>query len=222
MRFLALFFAFAAAACAATPPELEAALKAFRADPPKGWSFTQTTVAEGKSTVERCDAAKPEFDRWSLVQVDGRAPTAEERTRYAENRSRRSRSGTAPTIVDQLDLASLEKTGESGDRVTFRCRLRPGESSDKTAPFLRVTLTVHRPTHTIELLELASTGEFAPTLAVKITELKTVMSYSLPDGDTPALPQKVTTRHRGSAFWVKSLDADMTVTFSDYERARKR
>lgn len=222
MRFLVLFLALIATAFAAVPPELAAGLQNFRADPPRGWSFTQRTVGEGKSMVERCDAAKPEFDRWSLLEMDGRPPTAGELARYAENRSRRSRGGTAPKIVEQLDLGTLEKIDETAERATFRCAVRPGEEGDKTAKFLRATLVLHKASQTIETLELRSVGEFSPTLAVKIAEMRTTMSYSVPQGDTPALPQTVTTRVRGTAFWLKSLDADMTVTFSNYERVGKR
>lgn len=224
MRLLALFLhlVLLSPVCAALPPALQTALKNFRGDPPPGWSYTQTTAGQGKSTVERCDAAKPEFDRWSLVQVDGRAPTPDELARYAENRSRRSRTGTAPRISEQLDLTSCETLSDAPDRARYRFRLRPGESSDKTAPALRATLSLHKPTQTVESIELSNVAEFAPTLGVKISELKTTMTYSLPDADRPALPQKVETRTRGRAFFFKTLDADMRVTFSDYAPARKR
>lgn len=219
---LLLFICTLCRAGAAVPPELDAALKDFRADPPRGWSFTQTTSGEGRSTVERCDAAKPEFDRWTLVQVDGRAPNAEELTRYAENRSRRSRSGTAPRIVEQLDLPTLELVEDTPTRTVCRFRLRPGEAADKTAPALRATVTLDKPTRTITSIELANAEEFSPTIGVKIATLRTTMTYSPPEGDRPALPQKVTTHTRGRAFFFKSLDADLTVTFSDYSPARKR
>lgn len=222
MRYLLLLASITLSALASVPAELEAALKEFRADPPKEWSFTQTTAGEGKSTIERCDARKPEFDRWALVQVDGRAPTADELARYAENRSRRSRTGTAPKIVEQLDLATIETLEDSPDRAIYRFRLRRGENADRTAAFLRATLTLHKPTRTISTLELANVSDFAPTIGVKITELRTTMTYSLPTADTPALPQQVVTRQRGTAFWFKALDAELTVTFSDYERSGKK
>ena len=202
-------------------PELEAALKIFSSEPPRGWSFTQTTVAEGQSTVERCDATRPEFDRWTLVQKNGRAPTTEELKDYNEGRSRRSRAGTAPKLGEQLDLTTVEIVVQTAERATYRCRLRPGESRDQTAPHLRATLVLHKPTRTIESVELANAEPFAPTLGVKIAQLKTVMTYTLPAGDRPALPEKVTTRVRGRAFLFKSLDGDMTVTFSDYVKAGK-
>jgi hypothetical protein len=221
MRLLALFLATAVALLAAAPPLLTAAVEKFRADAPLGWSFNQSTAAEGKSTVEHCDAAKPEFDRWTLVQKDGRAPTTDESNDYAEIRSRRSRGGTAPKLTDQFDLAHAEITADTPERTTFRMKMKPNEVDDRTSAFLRVTIVVHKPTSTIESIELASTGDFSPTLGVKIAEMKTALTYSVPADGRPSLPQAVTTHVRGRAFFFKSLDADMTVTFSDYVRVGK-
>ena len=222
MRFLVLLCLSCSAALAAVPAELTEALKKFSGDPPKGWSFTQTTAGEGKSTVERCDFSKPEFDRWALVQKDGHVPTDDEAKDYYEMRSRRSRGGTAPKLTEQFDLTTLETVSESPERATFRMRFKAGETGDRTAEFLRVTLIIHKLTRTLETIELASTGEFSPTLGVRIAEMKTTMSYSVPTPDRPSMPQLVTTRLRGAAFYFKSLDADLTVTFSDYERAGKK
>lgn len=223
MRFVpVLFCLLVATGFSAVPSELAAALKTFRADAPKGWSFTQTTSAQGESTAERCDATKPEFDRWSLVTKNGRPPTAEEIQKYGEMRSRRSRGGTAPNLSDQFDLDTLETLGNSAELATYRCRLKTGEKGDETARYLRVTLVVHKATATITAIELASISGFSPTFAVSIDEMRTTMTYSPPGDDVPALPQSVTTRVRGRAFWFKSLDADMIVTFSDFVRVRSR
>ncbi len=221
MRFALLLPALSGRVCGAPPPELAAALKSFRPDPPPGWSYTQTTVAEGKATVERYDAAKAHFERWTLLEQDGRAPTPDEATRYRELRSRWSRGGTAPKITDQLELDSLETVGETPERATFRCRVQRGEAGDRTARFLRATLVLHKPTRTLESIELGSTGEFSPTFGVKIAAMKTRLSYHPPEGKGAARPAAVVTHVRGRAFWFKSLDADMTVTFSDYVRAGK-
>jgi len=219
-RFVFLFLS--SITFAAPPPELGLALKNFRADPPPGWSFTQTTAAAGESMVERCDAAKPLFARWSLVQKNGRASTSDERRDYDDGRSRWSRRGTAPKLTDQLDLGTVETVREDATRATFRCRLRRGEEGDTTSPHLRATIIVDKATHAIATLALARTEPFSPAFGVKIAKMTTTMSYRAPSGDTPALPHDVTTHVRGRAFFLKSLDADMTVTFSDYERATKR
>lgn len=204
---------------AAVPTELTAALAAFRQDPPPGWSYTQTISSGGKSTVERCDAARPEFARWTLVQKDGRSPNEEEARTYRETRTQRSRAGTAPRLAEQLDLNTARFVSQDDARATYECRLKPADSGDRTAEHLLATVIVHRPTGSIERLVFASTGAFRPAIGVEITSLRTTLDYDPPAAGRPALPRGMETRLRGTAFWFKSLDADMTLTFTEYLRA---
>jgi hypothetical protein len=202
--------------------DLLAALKTFRTDGPRGWSFTQITESGGEKRVERFDPAQPEFTRWSLLELNGRVPTTDELHDYRQKVTRRSSATNAPHLTNQFDLSSLELVRDSADRTTWRCRLQPTEAGDATAEHLAATLIFHRPTHTIESVEIASTEPFAPTLGVKITELNTTLTYSLPDADRPSLLLQSTTRLRGRAFFFKSLDADMSVTFTDHQKAGRR
>ncbi len=203
-------------------PQLLAALETFRTEGPRGWSFTQTTESGDQRRVERFDPAQPEFTRWSLLELDGRAPTPDELHDYRQKVTRRSSATNAPHLTKQFDLSTLELVADADERTTWRCRLKPSETGDATAEHLAATLLFHTPTQTIESVEIASIEPFAPTLGVKITELKTTLTYSLPAGDRPSLLLKSTTRLRGRAFFLKSLDADMSVTFSDHEKAGRR
>ena len=83
------------------------------------------------------------------------------------------------------------------------------------------TLVLHKPTRTIESFQLGAESPFSPTWGVKIVAMKTTLTYSRPEGTRPSLLQQSSTHLRGRAFWLKSLDADMTVTFTDYERAHR-
>lgn len=217
---IALLIWFMPAVHAALPPEFAAACAAFHTENPKGWSFTQTTTAEGKTVIERYDAAQPDFDRWTLLQQDGRPPTADEARVYKEKFTRRSRNGTAPNIASQLDLASAELVADTPERLTYRFRLSATEAADKTADSLRAGITYNKAARSIEVFEIASIAPFSPVLGVKITELSTTIRYTLPAGERPALLHSVTTRTRGRAFF-KSLDADMLVAYGDYGWAGK-
>ena len=209
------------AASAGVRADIEQALKTFRTEGPKGWSFTQTTEGEGHSRVERYDASKPEFDRWTLLKQDGREPTPDEAQDYREKLSRHSRGGTAPKLTDQLDLTSFQVVLDTAEQATCRMRLKAGEAGDNTAKFLVATLVLHKPTRTIESFQLGAESPFSPTWGVKIVAMKTTLTYSRPEGTRPSLLQQSSTHLRGRAFWLKSLDADMTVTFTDYERAHR-
>ncbi len=219
MIFLFLTLTSVAAPSQSPKPEFAEVLKRFRTEGPKGWSFTQSTTAEGRTMIERYDSAQPEFNRWTLVSDDGRKPNDEAQRRYRDKFSRYSSSGTAPQLSDQIDQTSLVVEAETAENITYRGRLKPSEKEDRTAAFLRAVIVWHKATGTIESLAIENTAPFAPSFGVKIEQMKTTMTYSLPAQERPSLLLSVVTRLRGTAFWLKSIDADMTVAYSAYAPA---
>jgi hypothetical protein len=225
MRLLiALFFVFVSnqLMAAPMPAELAAALKDFRAEGPKGWAFIQTTVAGDRSRVERFEPLGKYSIQWALLKQDGRAPTADEVEKYTELKARRSSNENAPNVKDQIIPDTCEILSETPERGVYRFQLKPGDSDDSSAPFMRATFTLHRPTAVIEQVELASTGPFSPVLMVKVEDARTVMIYSLPSGDMPSFLKEVSVHVRGRAMWFRSLDQDMKVSYSDYVFAGKK
>lgn len=213
-------FALAHAFSAPIPAELKEALKNFRSEGSKGWAFTQTTQGDGKSQIERFDPRAHEYKRWTLVQKDGRAPTAEELSRYNELQTRRSTGQSAPNVKDQIDEASGEQLSDDGTRTTWRFKLRATQADDSSAEHMQASFTLHRPTATIERVELASFEGFRPVLGVSISEAQTTIEYTLPDHERPTLLKQVTMKIRGKAWWVRSMDQNMTVTYSEFQSIR--
>lgn len=223
LLFLALFLTVAGRLAAdPTPPELAAALKDFRAEGTKGWAFTQTTTGEGKSLVERFEPLGKHFQQWTLIQQNGRSPTPEELEKYNQRKAQRSSNETAPNVKDQLAPGSCEVIGETAERGVYRFSLTPADDSDKAAAYMKATFTLHRPTGTIERVELASTGPFSPVFFINVKEARTTMDYSLPAGDRPSLLLSVNVTIRGRAMWIRSLDQDLAVTYTDYVFAGKK
>ena len=223
---LSLLLVFALLTCrllgAPMPAELAAALKDFRTEGPRGWGFTQTSTARSLSRVEKFNPAGRDSVQWTLVQQNGRAPTEEEAGKYKELKARRSSNENAPNVKDQINPDTCEILSESAELGVYRFQLKTGDKDDQSAAFIRVTYTLHRPTQTIEKIELANTEPFSPVFMVKITEARTVVSYTRPDSGRPSLLKEVAVKIRGRAMWVKSLDEDMTVAYSDYVYAGKK
>jgi len=199
------------------PAELDRALKLFRAEGARGWAFNQTTESGGKSLFEHYDPAKPEFSRWTLLKKNGAAPTEPELKEYRERLSRRTSGNTAPNVKDQIDPASCELVQADEVRASYRFNLRPGASDDSSAAHMSATFTLHKSTETIERVELNAFEPFSPMFIVKINDAKTTITYSLPENGRPSLLQQIAVHIRGRALWFKSLDEDMTVTYSDHE-----
>ena len=222
MAFALLTCGASLAQAAAAPAEFLAALDRFRAEGARGWGFLQTTVAGQKSLAERYDPSQPEFKRWSLVMKDGRAPTPEEKKEYEEKLTRRSRGETAPNVKDQLDRDSCEVLNDTAEQGVYRFGLKPTDEKDTSAAFMKATFTLHKPTATIQRVELANTEPFSPVFLVKIQEARTTIEYSLPDDAHPTLLKSVNVRIRGRAMWFRTLDDDMTVSYSEHTPAAPR
>ncbi|MBT5901691.1 MAG: hypothetical protein HOH58_06250 [Opitutaceae bacterium] len=114
-------------------------------------------------------------------------------------------------------MASAELLERSDNREKWRFQLRPGANDDRSAEHMQSTLTFHLPSQTIERIELASFESFSPVFGVTVDSARTSISYSLPLNDRPSLLQEIEVSIRGRAFYFKSLDSDMTVSYSDYE-----
>lgn len=201
---------------AALPPELAGALDALQTDSPRGWGFTQTTEAEERSRVERYEPLGPRPARWTLLQVDGRPPTPAELEEYRKHQTLRAGLEQAPNVKQQIDRASAEKLSDDGVRAVWQFELDPGSPGDNWADHMRASFTLHRPTRTIECVELASPEPFSPMFLTTVQEARTIMRYSLPEDGRPALLQEVTVRVRGRAWLFRSLDSDLTVRYTDY------
>lgn len=224
LRLVLVSFVLVAASFAAEPiaPQFAEALKSFKAEGAKGWAFVQTTRSRSQSLVERYDPAKSEFMRWTLLQLNGKPPSEKEAREYQEKHTRRSNNETAPDVTKQLDLATAEQIADDADRTVYRFHLIAGGKDDTSAKYMAATFTLHKPTSTIQRIVLANTEPFAPMMSVKIQEARTEIDYSLPTADRPSLLDRIAVRVRGRAMWVKSLDEDMTVVYSDYTYALKR
>jgi hypothetical protein len=98
----------------------------------------------------------------------------------------------------------------------------PGGADDLAAAAMAVTVAFHEGTRTITRVEIASTAAFSPALGVRIESSRTTMEYSLPASGLPSLPQRISVRLRGRAFWFRSLDEDLEVTYSEHRPATLR
>ncbi|MFT3870955.1 MAG: hypothetical protein QM715_21080 [Nibricoccus sp.] len=198
------------------PPELAHALKTYRAEGAMNWAYVQTTESsKGQSLVEHYDPSKPQFSRWTLLKKNGAAPKESDLKDYRDRLSRRT-NGTAPNIKDQIDPATCEIATEDAERASYRFKLLTTDKADRSAAHMNAVFTLHKPTGTIECVTLSSFEPFSPMFSVKVNEASTTIEYSLPTSERPTLLQKIAVRMRGSVMWFKSLDEDMTVTYSEY------
>lgn len=98
---------------------------------PDDYAFTRTTrgeqiegaTKEQRTTVERFDPRRPAEQRWTLVSIDGKAPTAAETQSYAKGSAKR-RSGHYGRSATYFGAPATTTTDDRG-RVVFHFTALP-------------------------------------------------------------------------------------------------
>lgn len=213
---------FAPLAFAESQDELiERAFAAVEDDLRGRWSFTRTEEDKERSSVGRYDPRLPEAERWQLVSVDGREPTAEEIEDYIEQRSGEQDKSDEDdkglgAIVSEGSATLIEET----DSYWLFSFVPSADSEDEKAFMSEVDgrLKIVKDGHYVAEISMQNDGTIKPGKGVKIKEFSTRLEFAPIEKGGPALPRRVRASVQGKAFLVVKIDEAETVTFSEFER----
>jgi hypothetical protein len=198
-----------ASASAAVPDYVRAALGKFNPAVPAGWAYTLTTVRNDDArTTVRFDPAKPPAEQWTLLELNGRAPTAKESAQYARSRTGGGNSASPQATFQRgdIDPASITLISEDADRGEFLCGFRAESTVNKHQP--------HVEKFALELKEA-----YSPVLGVTMRELLVQMSFTPPAGDRPSLPAVNSSHFIGRIFFI-GMEENLILTYTDLVRIK--
>lgn len=205
------------AAAAPLPGYLRTALAHFSPNPPAGWSYTITTTRNGSHMVERHDATRPAAARWTLLELQGRAPTAEELQKYARSRPQGDSGGVRANFArDDIEPASLSLVHEDDVRAEWSAGFRESSTgADKMLGRLHLRLIVDKRIPHVSAYVLELKEPYSPVLGVKMNHLRAETSFHPPAADRPALPATQTSSFAGRIFFIATKE-DLAVRFTEY------
>jgi hypothetical protein len=199
---------------------IDRAFEALEDDLSRDWSYTHTQENSEGLYVGRYDPRLPEAERWNLISVDAREPTARETEDYREQRRKEqgepdddrgfeslAKEGSI-ALVEETDsywLFSFEPAGDSEEDMDFM------ESVDGT-------LRVNKDGHYVAEMTLQNRSTIKPGKGVKIEKFLTRLAFAPTHEGGPVLPQSVEAAIKGKAFLVVKFDEHEKVTYSNFER----
>jgi hypothetical protein len=203
------------------PDYVRTALNTFSAEPPAGWAYTLTTVRNGEAqATARFDPTKPADEQWTLLELNGRPPTAGESAQFARSRADDTTPGSAKGAFQKRDIdpASVTLLAENPDRGEFRCRFRPeAAGADKMLAHLVLRLTVARRAPHVEKFVLELEEPYSPILGVKMRELRVEMNFTPPAAERPSLPAKQSSHFLGRIFLI-GTEENLVLTYTDFAK----
>lgn len=197
-----------------------------RATPTNAYSFRQTMVIERTGSarqvlVERFDPRRPAANRWSLVSVDGRAPTAKE-----AERAQKARRGPTPSYADLAKWfgAPATRTNTETGYVTYRFARLPKNtlklgSHDASADVMAEALVNTKgKVPFVERVRLTSTKRFRMMMVASVQQMAFTRRYRLLSGGH-VVPAESASDISGSLLG-KSGHIQSAVSFAEFEAVR--
>jgi hypothetical protein len=190
------------------------------------WAFTETESGSDGNFVGRHDPRQPDGERWTLLSIDGREPTAEELRRYADRkRSERSENEDEEDgeIDRMVDPGSLELVEETRDYWLLRFVPTDNGGDDdmgrKVLERMNGTVKIIKDGQYLEYIDIRNTKPIRPKAGVKMKKFVTRISFGPALKGGPIVMKSVDVAIKLSAFLVVRVDETESVQLSDFEYA---
>jgi len=186
------------------------------------WAFTQRAVEhnDGKrrERLERYDPSKQGNERWTLLAIDGRPPTAEEHAVWAKKKFKKNRRRFDSPIGDYFDFREAKVMSETAKLIRFEVPLRRDKNWLFQTDKVHVLVTINKETRALEHLTAEVREPVKVLLGLaKITDGKADLSFLNFDDDAPPGPD--TTQPTGTAHVkVSKFGERVEFTWSDFKR----
>lgn len=148
-------FAFAAAGLRGeTPALLAEAMEKWSAEM-DGWAFTQRVRTFDNDKVklerlERYDPSRPDNQRWELLEIDGKPPTAEQRDYWEKRKNRKAKRRADKSIEEYFDFEHATVAKETPEKVCFEVPLKRDTTRLVALEKINIEVAVNKRTHSIQ------------------------------------------------------------------------
>ena len=185
----------------------------------RNWAFTETSFDSDGEFVGRFDPRLPAGEGWTLLSIDGRAPSDAERMDYTSDKgydgsSDDDDSNDANDIIEPGSLTLLEETEEF-----WLFSFVPIEDEDDEGFFEHVDATVKiiKDGPYLAYIDMHSPKPFKLQFGVKINNFVTRLQFGPVANGGPIGPQSVDIDINVRAFLIKTVNESIKIRYSDYE-----
>ena len=210
---------------AAVPSLLEAALQKLQADE-NHWAYTQTTQVfdrqgepEDGVTVERFDPSLPYDQQWTLLQQDGRAPTAREERAWRKRKDREMKRREEKSLGEIMDLERAREVERYAGQVVFEVPLQPGASRRLPAEKFAVLMAVDESSATLSEFMLKTTDSFRALGGEKVDRIEIKADFAMVDPQYVPQPRRIVASGAGRLLFFR-VGGSAEITWSEFKRVK--
>ncbi len=171
---LALFIA-STAASAQTPDPVQTAFDAMTASKDQQWAYTRTRSEPDEVRIEKFDpASDPE---WTLLSVNGQAPSEKQRRRYAKTIESRATEDKSE-FDDLAQDGSWQLLDETDKQWRYGFKPKPeADDPQQATDALNGELVVNKAGPFVQTMRIWSDRPFKPAAVAKVLELRMQIDF---------------------------------------------
>lgn len=183
----------------------------------KDWAFTETSLRDEQIWVGHYDPRMNDLARWTLVTVDGKEPTDEQRRKYRHDKDEHQEDGDDDDnrVTAIVEPDSLELVEETDEHWLFS--FVPSEDEQAFTNSVDAMIKIRKDSRYVESLEIRNHQDIKPGYATKITRFQMRFSFGPAVEDGPIVPQSYNVEVKGRALLFIGFDETEAVKYSDYE-----
>lgn len=186
------------------------------------WAFTQKAVeypkGERRERLERYDPSLPGNARWTLLALNGRSPTAEEREAWEKRKFKKNPRRIDTPLGEFFDFRDARVIGQEDNTVQYELPLRREKQWLVETEKVRVVVTVNKETRALEHISASMREPVKVLLGLaRVTEGKLDLSF-MADGDESTSGPDGVTPTGSATVTVSKLGERAEFTWTDFKR----
>ena len=182
----------------------------------RNWAYTETSVDDEHVWVGRFDPRRPAGERWELISVDKRAPTADEIEEYIDDRDDFPDEDDNE-VVEMVEPDSVKLVEETDQYWLLGFNLDEDEKA--ITENVDATIRINKPGRYLEYIDVHNRAVMKPAFGVKLTKLITRLTFGPAIEAGPIVPLSTQVEVSGRAFLFISFDEQELSHNSDFEYA---
>lgn len=190
------------------------AVAAIEWDLEDGWAFTELRLSDDRRWAARFDPRLPEAERWTLLTVDGRSPTDDERREFARDKDGYESADNR----QRLRLVNAETLQLIEDSDThWRFRFEPQEDEVEFVDNIDATLSIVKDGRYVDVIDLRNHSDIKPGFGTRIATFVMRMEFGPALADGPVVPKLMQIRVGGRALLFIGFDETEIIEYRDFE-----
>jgi hypothetical protein len=177
-------------------------------------AFTESRLSDDTLWVSQFDPRRAEGERWTLVSVDGRAPTDRELREFADDKEDYETSASGQRL-DMVGVDTLELIDE--DDESWLLRFVPNEDEIEFVDNVDGAVRIMKDGPYLQVVDLRNSADIEPGFGMKIGTFLVRMEFGPAVVNGPIVPKSMRIKVGGRMLLFLGFEETEVIEFSDFE-----